>query len=188
MPERAEPLLHVVLVRPEIPNNAGNIGRTCMASSCALHLVHPLAFDTDDKAVRRAGMDYWRHLDVREHESLDVYQRTHAGARTWLTTGLPGLGKAHWHAGFRRGDHVLLGTESAGLPEDLLRAHPERVLRLPMAPGVRGMNVASTAAVLVYEALRQIDARERIVDDGATIDCPNPVSGVWRLPTDEHHA
>ncbi|MEM1424451.1 MAG: TrmH family RNA methyltransferase, partial [Planctomycetota bacterium] len=78
-----DPLFHVVLVRPEIPNNAGNIGRTCMALASALHLVHPLAFDTDEKEVRRAGMDYWDELDVREHASLDAYLGAHSDARLW---------------------------------------------------------------------------------------------------------
>ncbi|GAB4547906.1 MAG: tRNA (cytidine(34)-2'-O)-methyltransferase [Phycisphaerales bacterium] len=176
-----EPLLHVVLVRPEIPNNAGNIGRTCMATGCALHLVHPMAFDTDEKAVRRAGMDYWHELDVREHASLDAYLYAHDGARLWLTSGLPDLGTPHWDATFERGDHILFGTESAGLPEELLRAHAERVVRLPMVAGVRGLNVASCVSAVLYEALRQLVAREPgLVDQHATITHRASISGVWR--------
>lgn len=175
-----EPLLHAVLVRPEIPNNAGNIGRTCMAVGAALHLVHPLAFDTDEKAVRRAGMDYWLELDVREHDSLDAYLRAHGEERLWLTTGITGTGRPHWEAGFQRGDHVLFGTESAGLPADLLEAHADRVLRLPMVAGVRGLNVASTACAVLYEATRQIAERDPSVVEGTTIRAGGRVSGVWR--------
>ncbi len=180
-PQLASPLLHVVQVRPEIPNNAGNIGRTCMATGCALHLVHPLGFETDEKAVRRAGMDYWDHLDVREHESLDAYLSAHSGARLWLTSGLPGVGVPHWRAGFERGDHVLLGTESSGLPAALLERYPERVLRLPLAAGVRGLNVASVAAVLIYEAVRQAEVRgERVFDENGAIRTGAHTSGTWR--------
>ncbi len=180
-PTRPDPLLHAVLVRPEIPNNAGNIGRTCMAASCALHLVHPLAFDTDEKAVRRAGMDYWDELDVREHASLDAYLTTHAGARLWLTSGLPDTGRPHWDAAFERGDHLLFGTESSGLPQDLLRAHADRVIRLPMSPGVRGLNVASCVSAVLYEALRQLSTHdEALVDGRAVIRNTQRVSGVWR--------
>jgi tRNA (cytidine/uridine-2'-O-)-methyltransferase len=176
-----EPLLHVVLVRPEIPSNAGSAGRTCAATSCALHLVHPLGFDTDEKAVRRAGMDFWLDLDVREHASLDDYLRAHAGARLWLTSGLPDLGAAHWNATYDVGDHLLFGAESSGLPEELLRAHADRVVRLPMAPGVRGVNVSTAVGVVVYEALRQLRARNgALVDERATITHARPTRGVWR--------
>ena len=176
-----DPLFHVVLVRPEIPNNTGNIGRTCMALACALHLVRPLAFDTDEKAVRRAGMDYWDELDVREHESLDAYLAHHASARLWLTSGLPDIGRPHWEAEFTPGDHILFGTESKGLPEDLLRAHEGRVIRLPMTPGVRGLNVASCVSAVVYEAIRQIAAADpTLVNDRSEIMRSSGVSGVWR--------
>ena len=176
-----EPLFHVVLVRPEIPNNAGNIGRTCMALASALHLVHPLAFDTDEKAVRRAGMDYWDALDVREHDSLDAYLGANTDTRLWCTSGLPDVGKPHWVADFKRGDHLLFGTESSGLPEDLMRAHADRVMRLPMIAGVRGLNVASCVSAVLYEAVRQLSVQDpSLVNERATISRDAPASGVWR--------
>jgi tRNA (cytidine/uridine-2'-O-)-methyltransferase len=185
MPPLDDPLLHLVLVEPEIPNNAGNIGRTCMATGCALHLVHPLGFDTDDKAVRRAGMDYWHALDVREHASWDAYASCAPlkGRRVWATSGK--RGRPPWEVALHRGAHILLGRESAGLRDDALDACDDRVIRLPMLPGVRGLNVASSAAALIYEAMRQCATRgELTLEEGmlrARVEA-SPASGGWRGP------
>jgi len=167
MPGRSSPsppLFHIVLVEPEIPNNTGNIGRTCIAAGAALHLVHPLGFDTSVKALRRAGLDYWPRLDGADHDSWDAYLTDAAPGRLWLTSGKAGL--APWEADLRPGDHLVFGKETAGLPDDLLREHAGRVLRYPMIAGERGLNVATAVCALVYEGIRQCVARGEVgIDD-----------------------
>lgn len=165
------PLFHVVMHEPEIPNNTGNIGRTCIATGCALHLVRPLGFDTSEKALRRAGLDYWPRLAVREHEDWQAYVRTmfdepsQARSRIWLTSG--GAGRPVWDAELQRGDHLVFGKETRGLPAEMLEAWPDRVLTFPMIPGERGLNVATAVCALVYEGVRQCVARGDAKLDGA---------------------
>ncbi|MBL8746346.1 MAG: tRNA (cytidine(34)-2'-O)-methyltransferase [Phycisphaerae bacterium] len=163
------PLFHVVMHEPEIPNNTGNIGRTCVATGCALHLIRPLGFDTSEKALRRAGLDYWSRLDVREHENWDRYLESTRpdgrgeGAtppRMWLTSGKRGL--PLWQADLRPGDHLVFGKETAGLPESLLAAHPGRIITLPMVAGERGLNVSTVVCAVVYEGIRQCVARGEV--------------------------
>lgn len=147
------PLFHVVLHAPEIPNNTGNIGRTCVATACALHLIHPLGFDLSEKARRRAGLDYWPRLDVREHESWAAYLAAHSGARRWLLTTK--ASRTLFDASIRPGDHLIFGNETAGLPTEVLAAYPDRVLSLPMLPGERSLNLATAVCAVVYEGIRQ---------------------------------
>lgn len=160
------PLFRVVMVEPEIPNNTGNIGRTCLAFGSALHLVHPLGFDLSERALRRAGLDYWPRLRVAEHADWSAYTRDAPlrGARRWLTSGLRGV--PAWDADLRPGDHLVFGKETAGLPGDLLdeaeRAAPDNgggVLTFPMAPGERGLNVATAVCAMLCEGARQCVAR-----------------------------
>ena len=142
-----------------------------MATGCALHLIHPLAFDTSEKACRRAGLDYWPRLDVREHASWDGYegefQRPIAGPTTpptrWAfsTKGA----RSVFDASFSLGDHLLFGNETAGLPDGLLRLHADRVLRLPMAAGERSLNLATAVCAVVYEGVRQLLALGAIRQD-----------------------
>lgn len=148
---------HVVLHEPEIPNNTGNIGRTCVATACALHLIRPLGFDTGEKACRRAGLDYWPRLNVREHDSWDAYLADQRPPRVWLfhTTGRASL----FETDLRPGDHLVFGKETRGLPRPLLDAHAGRVVYLPMAPGERSLNLATAVCAAVYEGLRQLLAR-----------------------------
>lgn len=149
MPEHlADPLFHVVLVEPEIPNNTGNAGRTCGATGCALHLVHPLGFETDEKAVRRAGMDYWEQLDVREHASGDDYLRAHDGERRWLLSAR--AERTVFDIDFRPGDHLVFGKESVGLSTAWVDREPDRAVSLPILPGVRSLNLATAVATTVY--------------------------------------
>jgi tRNA (cytidine/uridine-2'-O-)-methyltransferase len=157
------PLLHVVLHEPEIPNNTGNIGRTCVATGCRLHLIHPLGFDTSEKACRRAGLDYWPRLDVQEHADWDAYQREARPARLWLfsTHGR----RAYFDADLRPGDHLVFGKETAGLPPTLLAQHD--TLLMPMVPGERSLNVATAVCAAVYEAVRQMLARGEVGCDTA---------------------
>ncbi|MFN0132334.1 MAG: tRNA (cytidine(34)-2'-O)-methyltransferase [Phycisphaerales bacterium] len=154
------PLFHVVLHQPEIPNNTGNIGRTCVATACSLHLIHPLGFDTSEKACRRAGLDYWHRLDLHEHPSFDAYLDATLPHSVWFlsTRGKRSL----FDASLARGDHLIFGSETAGLPANLLHAHPDRTLSLPMAPGERSLNLATAVCAVVYEGLRQLIAREEV--------------------------
>lgn len=154
------PLFHVVLHQPEIPNNTGNIGRTCVATACALHLIHPLGFDTSEKACRRAGLDYWPRLDLHEHASWDAYVGDAKPASVWLlsTRGRRSLFDAPLH----KGDHLIFGRETSGLPATIVRAHPGRVLSLPMAPGERSLNLATAVCAVVYEGLRQLIDRGEV--------------------------
>jgi len=164
-PARTSPLFSVVLVEPEIPNNTGNIGRTCVASGCSLHLVHPLGFDTSEKACRRAGLDYWPRLGVREHPSWEAYEAATPGARRWFfsTKGA----RTYFDAEFQRGDALIFGRETAGLCPGLLERHRDRVLFMPMVPGERSLNVATAVCAVVYEGVRQLWSRGEIVLDGA---------------------
>lgn len=148
------PLLHVVLHEPEIPNNTGNIGRTCVALHCAMHLIHPLGFDIDEKACRRAGLDYWPRLDLREHDSLGAYLDTHADARLWVLSTK--ATRPVWGADFRPGDHLLFGKETRGLPGEVLDRFGDRLLTLPMVRTERSLNLATAVCAVAYEAVRQL--------------------------------
>jgi tRNA (cytidine/uridine-2'-O-)-methyltransferase len=154
---RRHPLFHVVLHEPEIPNNTGNIGRTCVATGCALHLIHPLGFDTDEKACRRAGLDYWPRLLVREHASWPAYLSAAAPPRLWLFSTK--AARSLFNADFRAGDHLVFGKETAGLPAEILTGSPDRARFLPMVPGERSLNVATAVCAVVYEGIRQLLAR-----------------------------
>lgn len=177
------PNFHVVLHEPEIPNNTGNIGRTCIATGCSLHLVHPLGFDTSEKALRRAGLDYWPRLGVIEHTNWDEYlgwPAESSGApasdpRRWLFTTK--ATRSLWDAQFRTGDHLVFGKETRGLPDSLLAAHPDRLLTLPMVPGERSLNLATAVCAAVYEALRQCVGRGEI-----RADATGRISGPRRSP------
>lgn len=149
-------LLHVVLVEPEIPPNTGNIARLCAATRCTLHLVEPLGFRLDDATLRRAGMDYWRHVAWRRWPSWRAFrEELPTGARLWLVE--QGGARRHDQAAYQLGDYLVFGRETAGLPRALLEEHPDRWIRLPMFhPEARSLNLSNCAAVAVYEALRQL--------------------------------
>ncbi|MBW3542202.1 MAG: tRNA (cytidine(34)-2'-O)-methyltransferase [Planctomycetes bacterium] len=147
------PLMHVVLYRPEIPQNAGNIGRTCVAVGARLWLVRPLGFRLDDRYLKRAGMDYWQRLDWEAVDGLDEIRRRLPGRVWWRLTKT--ATRLVWQAEFQPGDVLLFGSESRGLPETELAAEPARNLKLPMRPEVRSLNLASTVNTVVYEAVRQ---------------------------------
>ena len=160
LPARARPLFHIVLFRPEIPHNTGCIGRTCLATGCRLHLIHPLGFDVSDKAVARAGLDYWRHVDVREHASWEAYVDAAAPKRLWLFTTKGA--QPHWQGAFEPGDHLVFGQETAGAPEWLHdwvdnRCGAGHRLCLPMLPdATRSLNLATSVAAATYEGVRQV--------------------------------
>jgi tRNA (cytidine/uridine-2'-O-)-methyltransferase len=148
-----EPLLHVVLHQPDIPQNTGNIGRTCVAVGAKLWLVRPLGFLLDEKHLRRAGMDYWPLLDYEAVGSWDEVQQRLPDARVWCLTKT--ATRLVWEAEFRPGDILLFGSETRGLPAAILDEDPQRNLKLPMRPEVRSLNLASTVNTVVYEAVRQ---------------------------------
>ncbi len=148
-------MVNIVLVEPEIPQNCGNIARTCAATRSRLHLVEPLGFDISEKAVRRAGLDYWPMVDLTVYSGLDDLFARHPEAADdlWLaTTKAP---RDYAEAAFRDGCWLFFGRETAGLPEWFRTAHRERCVRIPMRPGARSLNLANSVAVLAYEALKQ---------------------------------
>jgi tRNA (cytidine/uridine-2'-O-)-methyltransferase len=149
----AGPLLHVVLYEPEIPQNTGNIGRSCVAVGAKLWLVRPLGFRLDDRYLKRAGMDYWQHLDWEAVDSWSDIESRLAGRTFWLLTKF--AQRLAWEAPFSRGDVLVFGSESRGLPERLRLEHAAHCLKLPMRDAVRSLNLASTANAVMYEAIRQ---------------------------------
>lgn len=149
----AEPLLHVVLYQPDIPQNTGNIGRTCAAVGAKLWLIRPLGFRLDERHLRRAGMDYWELVDWEAVDSWSEVREKIPG-REWWALSKSGS-RLVWDARFSPGDILLFGSETRGLPASILAEKPSRTLRLPMRPVVRSLNLASTVNTIVYEAVRQ---------------------------------
>ena len=148
-------MLNIVLVEPEIPQNTGNIARTCAATGCVLHLVEPLGFAIDDKRMKRAGLDYWHLLDVRMYKNLDeFFEKNPDGRYFYATTKAP---HAYHEVEYRDGDYLMFGKETAGLPEELLLQHPDNCVRIPMLndPDARSLNLSNSVAIGVYEVLRQ---------------------------------
>ncbi|MCA9039991.1 MAG: tRNA (cytidine(34)-2'-O)-methyltransferase [Planctomycetaceae bacterium] len=148
-----KPLLNVVLHEPEIPQNTGNIGRTCVAVGAKLWLIRPLGFKLDEKHLRRAGMDYWQHLDWQVVDSWAEAVAQIQPTNIWYLTKT--AEKLVWEANFAPGDILLFGSESRGLPPSILNEHPAHKLKLPMSDLVRSLNLASTVNTVVYEAVRQ---------------------------------
>ena len=172
-PPEGSPLFHVVLHEPEIPNNTGNIGRTCVATGCSLQLIHPLGFDTGEKACRRAGLDYWPRLRVGHHDSWSQYLTRERPRRFWFfsTKGRRTL----FDQALEPGDALVFGKETRGLPPEMLAEHPNNVLTLPMVPSERSLNLATAVCAVVYEGVRQmigsgvvgLDDQGRLVLPGA---------------------
>ncbi len=147
-------MLHVALWEPEIPPNTGNIARLCAATGARLHLVGKLGFRIDDAAVRRAGLDYWPHVDLRQHATWDEFAAAVPGPHWLIDNPAP---RRYTDAAFRDGDVLVFGKETTGLPEALRTAHPGRLLSIPMPTGkVRSLNLATSAGIVLYEAYRQI--------------------------------
>lgn len=151
-------MLHVILFQPDIAPNTGNVGRLCAYTGTRLHLVHPLGFEISDKHLRRAGMDYWKQLDVHEHASWEAFLASPVrppDERIWLFTTRGET--SHWDATFRDGDGLLFGKETAGAPEWLHAwVGPRRVTLPSFAPGLRSLNLATAVGIGTYEALRQV--------------------------------
>ena len=146
-------MVNIVLVEPEIPQNCGNIARTCAATRSRLHLVEPLGFDISEKAVRRAGLDYWHMVDLHVYDSLGHFFDVNPRPDLWLaTTKAP---RDYTRAQYREGCWLMFGKETAGLPEGFRRAHAGRCVRIPMREDARSLNLSNSVAVLAYEALKQ---------------------------------
>ena len=147
-------MLNVVLVEPEIPQNCGNIARTCAATGARLHLIRPLGFDISEKAVKRAGLDYWHLVDVRDYDSLEDFFAKNKVEQMWcLSTKAP---RSYTEAEFHDGCYLFFGKETKGLPEDFLEEHRDECVRLPMRSCARSLNLSNSVAITVYEALRQL--------------------------------
>ncbi len=147
-------MFHIILVEPEIPQNAGNIARTCAATGCVLHLVKPLGFELSDKYLKRAGLDYWSLVEVRVHEDLGQALSSlpeGTGAHFFTTKAK----KCYTEAEYRAGDALIFGKETKGLEESLLLLHREECVRIPMADERRSLNLSNAVAIAVYEGLRQ---------------------------------
>lgn len=148
-------LLNIVLVEPEIPQNCGNIARTCAATGCRLHLIRPLGFDISEKAVKRAGLDYWHLVEVKDYENLEDFFSKNDVKQMWcLSTKAP---QSYVEAKFEDECYLFFGKETKGLPEDFLEAHRDSCIRLPMRQEARSLNLSNSVAIAVYEALRQLD-------------------------------
>lgn len=153
MPSHYDPLLHIVLHQPEIPYNTGSVGRTCVAVGAKLWLVRPLGFRVDDYYLRRAGLDYWEHLEWQVVDHWEELQAALPGHRYWLFTKK--AERSYISVTYQRGEVLVFGSESAGLPDALLAAHADTRLRIPTRSDVRSLNLSNAVAVACYEAIRQ---------------------------------
>jgi len=148
-------MLNIVLVEPEIPQNCGNIARTCAATGCRLHLIRPLGFDISDRAVKRAGLDYWHMVEIRDYESLaDFFAKNDVRQMWCLSTKAP---RCYTEARFSDECYLFFGKETKGLPEDFLAEHYDECVRIPMKQDARSLNLSNAVAVTVFEALRQLE-------------------------------
>lgn len=155
MDANQESLFRVVLVEPEIPQNTGNIGRTCVGTNCELHLIQPMSFEVNDTNLKRAGLDYWQHLTWKVHKSYqDWFSQVEDPSRVfYFTTKVP---KTYYEIKFQKGDWLVFGKETKGLPPEIINAHPNQAVTIPQPGNVRSLNLATAVAISVYEGYRQI--------------------------------
>ena len=146
-------LINLVLVEPEIPQNTGNIARTCAATGCKLHIVKPMGFTIDDKKLKRAGLDYWHLLGIQYYENLDDFFEKNKGGRFFYST-TKGI-NTYSEDSYKDGDYILFGKETKGLPEELLVQNKDNCIRIPMIDEARSLNLSNAVAIVAYEALRQ---------------------------------
>jgi len=153
--------IHVVLYQPQIPANTGNIARTCAGTDTSLHLIRPLGFSTDDKMLKRAGLDYWEHVDIHYHDSLeDLFEKYKDGKFYFITKFGEKTYSNFDYTNLDEEIFFVFGRETTGLPKELIEKNMETCLRIPMTDHIRSLNLSNTAAILIYEALRQQDFRE----------------------------
>ncbi|WP_124726832.1 tRNA (uridine(34)/cytosine(34)/5-carboxymethylaminomethyluridine(34)-2'-O)-methyltransferase TrmL [Staphylospora marina] len=144
---------HIVLVEPEIPPNTGNVARTCSVTGCTLHLVHPLGFKIDDTKLKRAGLDYWHELNIEHHQSFEELMAKYPDGRFFCSTTK--ASRHYTEFEYREGDFFVFGKETSGLPDRILEAHKNTLIRIPMRPNTRSLNLSNSVAVVVFEAFRQ---------------------------------
>lgn len=147
--------MNIVLHQPEIPANTGNIGRTCVATGSKLHLIEPLGFRLGEKELKRAGMDYWEHLDVKRYMNYAEFLERNPGAKIWMATTK--AKQVYTDVSFGPDDYIMFGKESAGIPEEILVENEENCIRIPMLDDIRSLNLSNSVAIVLYEALRQQD-------------------------------
>lgn len=147
--------LNIVLHEPEIPSNTGNIGRTCVATGARLHLIEPLGFRLNEKAIQRAGMDYWNELDVSIYLDYEEFLQKNPGARIYYASTK--AKHVYTEVEYEDDCYIMFGKESAGIPEEILADNPETTIRIPMGEDIRSLNLSNSAAIILYEALRQQD-------------------------------
>jgi tRNA (cytidine/uridine-2'-O-)-methyltransferase len=145
--------VNIVLLEPEMPANTGNIGRTCVATGSTLHLIEPLGFQINEKAVRRAGLDYWEHLDVRVYDDYEDFLKKNPEAKIYMATTK--AKKTYTQVEYGPNDFIMFGKESAGIPEEILVENEETAIRIPMNYEIRSLNLSNSVAIVLYEALRQ---------------------------------
>ena len=146
-------MLNIVLLEPEIPANTGNIGRTCVAAGARLHLIEPLGFSLSEKALKRAGMDYWKDLDVTTYIDYSDFLDKNPGAKIYMATTK--ARKVYTEVSYEPDSFIMFGKESAGIPEEILVENKENCVRIPMMGEIRSLNLGNSAAIVLYEALRQ---------------------------------
>lgn len=151
-------MLNIVLHEPEIPANTGNIGRTCVAAGARLHLIEPLGFRLDEKSLKRAGMDYWKDLDVTTYIDYEDFLEKNPGAKIYMATTK--AEKIYTEVNYEPDCYIMFGKESAGIPEEILVKHKEKSIRIPMVGDIRSLNLGNSVAIVLYEALRQNDFAE----------------------------
>ena len=145
--------MHIVLVEPEIPNNTGNISRTCAVTGSSLHLVRPLGFSTDDKYLKRAGLDYWQYLDLHYYDCFDEVKEKYPQGRFFFATTK--TQRFYTQIQYQKDDFLVFGKETAGLPIHLLTTYEQQCIRIPMGKDIRSLNLGNSVAIILYEALRQ---------------------------------
>ena len=145
--------MNIVLLEPEIPQNTGNIGRTCVATGTALHLIKPLGFNIDEKSVRRSGLDYWNDLDLKCYDNFGHFIRENPGINIFMATTK--ARKSYTDVKYNKNSFIMFGKESAGIPEEILLKYKENCVRIPMLEEYRSLNLSNSVAIILYEALRQ---------------------------------
>lgn len=145
--------MNIVLHQPEIPMNTGNIGRTCAATGSRLHLIRPLGFRTDNKSLKRAGMDYWKELDITYYDSFEDFVSVNQNARIYMATTK--ARRCYTEVSYAEDDFIMFGSEGSGIPEEILLRYESTCVRIPMLEGCRSLNLSNSVAIVLYEALRQ---------------------------------
>lgn len=148
-------MFNIVLLAPEIPSNTGNIVRTCAATDSRLHLIKPLGFETSDRELKRAGLDYWHFVDITIYENLDDFFEKNNAARCWYTSTK--AARRYTDVSYEPGDYIFFGRETRGLPEELILRNLDHAIRIPMSGEIRSLNLSNSVAIVLFEALRQQD-------------------------------